>query len=280
MQILDSIAPLAETADVWFLDIWGVLHNGKQPHANAVDAGIAFREKGGSVILVSNSPRPRAGVIRQLNDIGVDHAAYDDVVTSGDVSRALIKAQAPGPMLHIGPGRDAPLFDALDVDLASAADAKVAVCSGLYDDEIETPADYALLLEILVRRDMPMICANPDVKVERGGKIIYCAGAIAQLYEKMGGRVSYAGKPYPPIYESALALAGSLRNEEIDSSKILAIGDGAATDIRGASQAGIRSVFIASRIHVDADEDLDAAAAKLFSDLDLKPVALMPALVW
>lgn len=280
MQVLSSIAPLADTADVWFMDIWGVLHNGRAPYAGAVDAGIHFREQGGTVILVSNSPRPRAGVIRQLNEIGVDHASYDDVVTSGDVSRALIQAQAPGPMLHIGPERDRPLFDALGVDLTTAADAKVAVCSGLYDDETETPGDYAALLEDLCRRSVPMICANPDLKVERGGRIIYCGGAIAEAYEKLGGSVAYAGKPFAPIYESALEMAAGLRGDAVDKGRIMAIGDGAATDIRGASAAGIRSVFISSKVHVESGEDLGDAAERLFAGLDMKPVALMTALVW
>lgn len=280
MNVLDSILPLADTADVWFMDIWGVLHNGRQPYAGAVHAGIEFRKRGGTVLLVSNSPRPRQGVIRQLHDIGVDPAAYDDVVTSGDVSRSLISERAPAPMLHIGPDRDKLLFDGLGATLADADTAAVAVCSGLYDDETETPADYAPLLADLKARDVPMICANPDVQVERGGKIIYCAGAIAAAYEKLGGTTAYAGKPFPPIYESAVAMASALRNATVDKSRILAIGDGPGTDIRGASRANIRSVFIASRVHIEDNESLGEAADRLFADFDLKPVALMQELVW
>ena len=135
MQLLSSIAPLAPSADVWFLDIWGVLHNGQKPFAACVEACMNFRKAGGHVLLVSNSPRPRAGVIKQLDDIGIDRGAYDDVITSGDVSRALICEAAGAPILHIGPKRDLPLFDGLGVTFSDAANAEVAVCSGLYDDE-------------------------------------------------------------------------------------------------------------------------------------------------
>lgn len=280
MQVLSSIAALADAADVWFMDIWGVLHNGREPFSGAVAACRRFRNQGGTVLLVSNSPRPRAGVVTQLNAIGVDPTAYDDVVTSGDVSRSLIKARAPGPMLHIGPDRDRPLFDGLGVVLSEIGSAKIAVCSGLYNDETETPADYAALLSTLKRRDVPMICANPDIKVERGDTFIYCGGAIAEAYEKIGGTVAYAGKPFPPIYESAFEAAARIRGAAIDRARVLAVGDGPETDIRGASRAGISSVFISSRVHVASDEELGAAADRIFENFELKPVALMPALAW
>lgn len=280
MQLLNSIAPLAREADVWFLDIWGVLHNGHKPFAGAVDACQTFRKGGGHVVLVSNSPRPRPGVIRQLDDIGVSRDAYDDVITSGDVSRALIGRAAGAPLLHIGPTRDRPLFEGLDVAFADADVADVAVCSGLYDDETETTANYAAVLAQLRARDVPMICANPDIKAERGGKLIYCAGAIADAYEKIGGRVQYAGKPHAPIYVSALEIAARLSGGEVDKGRVLAIGDGALTDIRGASLAGIRSVFVASGVHVARGVSVSDAADGLFADEPLKPVALMTALVW
>lgn len=280
MQLLTSIAPLAPEADVWFLDIWGVLHNGHKPFAGAVDACQTFRRGGGHVVLVSNSPRPRPGVIKQLDDIGVARDAYDDVITSGDVSRALITQAAETPLLHIGPKRDLPLFDGLDATFADVSVAGVAVCSGLYDDETETPADYAALLTELRARDVPMICANPDIKAERGGKLIYCAGAIAEAYEKLGGQVQYAGKPHAPIYTSAIAIAGRLNGGDVAQSRVLAIGDGVATDIRGASAAGIRSVFVASGVHVGRGVSVADAADALFASEPQKPIALMTALVW
>jgi HAD superfamily hydrolase (TIGR01459 family) len=280
MQLLTSIAPLGETADVWFLDIWGVLHNGHKPFAGAIEACRTFRKAGGHVVLVSNSPRPRAGVIRQLDEIGVDRQAYDDAITSGDVSRALISAAADAPLLHIGPQRDLPLFDGLNARFSDAETAAIAVCSGLFDDEMETPADYAALLAKLRARDVPMICANPDMKAGRGGKIIYCAGAIADAYERLGGRVRYAGKPHQPIYFAAMEIAARLTGVEVDKSRVLAIGDGVATDIRGASNAGIRSVFVASGVHVGHGVSVLDAAEVLFANEPQKPVALMTALVW
>lgn len=279
MQLLSSIAPLAPEADVWFLDIWGVLHNGHKPFAGAVDACQTFRRAGGHVVLVSNSPRPRPGVIRQLDDIGVARDAYDDVITSGDVSRALIGA-AVGPVYHIGPKRDLPLFDGLDVTLSDADGARVAVCSGLFDDETETPENYASILSALKTRDVPMICANPDIKAERGGKLIYCAGAIADAYERIGGAVEYAGKPHGPIYVAALEIASRLAGRAVDASQVLAIGDGVATDIRGASRAGIKSVFVASGVHVPRGMSVSDAADALFASEPGKPIALMTALVW
>lgn len=280
MQLLTSIAPLASEADVWFLDIWGVLHNGHKPFAGAVDACQTFRRGGGHVVLVSNSPRPRPGVIRQLDEIGVARDAYDDVITSGDVSRALIAKAAEALIMHIGPKRDLPLFDGLDVRFADASGAGVAVCSGLFDDESETPADYADVLAELCRRDVPMICANPDIKAERGGKLIYCAGAIAQAYEMLGGKVEYAGKPYAPIYASALEIAGRLTNGDVAKNRVLAIGDGVSTDIRGATAAGMRSVFVASGVHVARGVSVVDAADVLFANEPQKPIALMTALVW
>jgi HAD superfamily hydrolase (TIGR01459 family) len=280
IPLLTSIAPLAETADIWLLDIWGVLHNGIKPFAACVDACITFRKAGGTVILVSNSPRPRASLIKQLNGIGVDPASYDDAITSGDVSRNLIRHASDQPILHIGPARDLPLFDGLGITLVKAVQAETAVCSGLYDDETETPDDYREMLTALRARNVTMICANPDVKAERGGKIIYCAGAIAQAYADMGGSVCYAGKPYAPIYDAALEIAARLRGGTVETARVLAIGDGVATDIRGASNAGIRSVYIASGVNLARGVRLEDAAKTLFTNEAVAPIAVMPALVW
>ncbi len=277
-----SIAPLAGECDVWFLDIWGVLHNGVKPYASTIDACTRFRGKGGTVVLVSNAPRPAGSVISQLNRIGVDTAAYDSVVTSGDVSIALVEAARDKKIFHIGPERDRGLFaDLPHPPSASEADCDVAVCTGLYDDETETPANYRDILGALRSRDVPMICANPDQTVERGGRIIYCAGAIASIYEASGGQVSYAGKPYLPIYDMALLRAADLRRSNIDKARILAIGDGVSTDIEGAGRFGIRSVYVASGVHVCIGESLTNAAARLFNGAAYPPpIAVMSALAW
>jgi len=280
IPVLQSIAPLAATSDLWFVDIWGVMHNGVRPFASSVAACEAFREQGGTVLLVTNSPRPRESVGRQLDGIGVAQSAYDGIVSSGDVSRSLIEAWAGQPILHIGPERDLPVFSGLRAKPgATADDAAVAVCTGLYDDETETPADYTGMLKKLRARGIPMICANPDEKVERGSRIVYCAGAIARAYEALGGEVSFAGKPFKPIYDLALDIGSKLRGNAVTKDRVLAIGDGVATDIAGAGNVGIRSVFIASGVHVSNGEDIGNAAARLFSTAPSSPVAVMNAFV-
>ncbi|CCB64214.1 MULTISPECIES: TIGR01459 family HAD-type hydrolase [unclassified Hyphomicrobium] len=282
IPVLSSIAPFAETSELWFVDIWGVMHNGVRPFASSVAACEAFRKRGGTALLVTNSPRPRESVGKQLDSIGVSRDAYDGIVSSGDVSRSLIDAWAGRPILHIGPSRDLPIFAGLKAQPgATLEDAEVAICTGLYDDETETPDSYATILEKLRARDVPMICANPDLKVERGGRIIYCAGAIAAAYTALGGTVSYAGKPYQPIYDLALKIGAEKRGAVVGKDRVLAIGDGVATDIAGAAAFGIRSVFIASGISVRADETMDHAARRLFAnDSAAKPVAVMKDFVW
>lgn len=275
---IHKIADLGLEADVWFLDIWGVLHNGVKPYASAVAACEAFRDQGGKVILVSNSPRPRDGVGRQLDSIGVARTAYDAILTSGDVSRVLIAGFEGQPVLHIGPERDIPVFAGTGVELADANEAVCIVCTGLFDDETEIPHDYVTRLQALQRRHLPMICVNPDKTVERGGRIIYCAGALAEEYEKLGGNVAYAGKPFAPIYEEAFHIAARLMGGALEKSRILAIGDGVKTDIKGALDNGIAAIYVASAVHAKGGETLADAAARLFPDAGKRPVAVMAAL--
>lgn len=281
IPLISSIAPFASSSDLWFVDIWGVMHNGVRPFASSVAACEAFRMQGGTLLLVTNSPRPHDSVARQLDSIGVARSAYDGIVSSGDVSRSLIDAWAGRRILHIGPERDLPIFIGLRaVPGASADDAEVAVCTGLFDDETETPDHYSALLQTLKARNVPMICANPDLKVERGGRIIYCAGAIAAAYVALGGTVSYAGKPFRPIYDLALRTGSELRRGEVSKDRVLAIGDGVGTDIAGAANFGIRSVFIASGVHVGSDELLPEAAGRLFPSDMPQPVAVMKSFSW
>ena len=280
MPELKSIAPLSAATRVWFLDIWGVLHNGVRPFAGAVTACQKFREQGGIVILVSNSPRPRDGVKRQLDQIGVAPSAYDAIVTSGDVSRGLITAYSGRSVFHLGPERDSAIYDGTGALPVASGHADAIVCTGLFDDDRETPADYTDRLASFKARGLPMICVNPDQTVERGGRIVYCAGALAAAYEKLGGTVSYAGKPYAPIYAEAERVAASLAGSPVAKANILAIGDGVKTDILGAARAGIRSVYIASAVHAHANETLAHAAARLFPDPALAPIGVMNGLRW
>jgi len=274
IPLIDSIAPLAAGTRAWLVDIWGVVHNGVVPFADACAACTRYREQGGLVVLVSNSPRPHDSVAAQLDGIGVPRTSWDAIVTSGDVARTLIARYAGRPILHIGPERDLATLAGLDLVRVAADAAEAIVCTGLYDDERETPDDYAALLATWRERNLPMICANPDVTVERGGRIIYCAGAVARAYAALGGAVEYAGKPYLPIYDLTFKTLEKLAPGSSDKAGLIAIGDGIGTDIAGAANAGIRSVFVASGVHVKGG--LDAAAIEtLFPPGAPRPIAAM-----
>jgi len=284
IPVLSSIAGLAGGYDAWLGDIWGVLHNGERPFPGALDACRRFREAGGIVVLISNSPRPRSAVEAQLAHIGVPAECYDAVVTSGDTTRELM-ARRPGErVFHLGPARDKPLIEGLDVVLDDVEGAEYVLCSGLYDDMRETPDDYAELLARLMSRELLMICANPDLMVEKGDALIYCAGALAAAYEKLGGKVIYTGKPHKPIYDMALAYITKKKGAPAGRSKILCIGDGVKTDIAGAAAAGLDALFIASALHIDganSDAPLDADMLNaLFYESGIKPVAAQKRLMW
>lgn len=279
IPLITSIRPCAETATAWLVDIWGVMHNGVRPFPLACDACERFRQQGGIVLLLSNSPRPRDGVAQQLDRIGVPRASWDLIVSSGDIARTMIERYAGRPVLHLGPVRDLAIFEGLSVERVGADRADVIVCTGLFDDECETPADYAETLAACAKRHLPMICANPDIEVERDGRIVFCAGALARAYENVGGKVDYAGKPYLPIYERAFAMLQTMRPGAGERSQLLAIGDGVRTDIAGAAAAGVRSIFVTSGLHVAGGLDAGSLEA-LFSASTARPIAAMTKLAW
>ena len=234
--------------DVVLSDVWGVVHNGVAAFQHSCQALAAARHAGATVVLITNSPRPAPGVIEQLKALGVSDDTYDRIVTSGDVTRHLI-AEGPKKIFLLGPERDMPLFDGLDVEVVSADEAEAIVCTGFFDDEKEVPEDYTDMLTAWVKRDVPFICANPDLVVERGHKIIPCAGAVAAYYEQLGGKSRIAGKPHFPIYDASLAAAREVRGD-FDKAKVLAIGDGMPTDVRGALSQGLDLLYISAGIHV------------------------------
>ena len=279
IPILSSIADLAAGSDAWIVDIWGVMHNGARAFEAAGAACRRFREQGGIVVLLSNAPRPFSAVIGQMSGLGVDPGAYDEGVTSGDATRGMIEPWAGKPLLHIGPQRDLGLFDGLDVRLVAAEAAEAIVCSGLYDDTKETPASYGTLFERLAARRLPMICANPDLVVERGDKLVYCAGSLAAAYAAKGGEVAYAGKPHLPIYERTFAVIDRLKGTSVPKARILAIGDGLDTDLMGAHVAGLRSVLIASAVHLPGGLDAKTLG-ELFAERPFAPIAALQALAW
>jgi HAD superfamily hydrolase (TIGR01459 family) len=279
IPIQSSISAAAPDSLAWLVDIWGVLHNGARAFPAACEACRTFRGKGGIVVLISNAPRPFTAVVPHLTSLGVPADAYDTGVTSGDVTRGLLEAWRGRRVLHIGPERDLGIFTGLGITLAAAEGAEAVVCSGFYDDTKETPADYADLFEGLLARRLPMICANPDIKVERGGELVWCAGALAADYQAKGGEVVYAGKPYLPIYQRALGIIDALAGRPVNKDGVLAIGDGLETDLRGAHAAGLPSVFIASAIHAPGGLSADVLR-DLFAARPFAPVAALPALAW
>ncbi len=253
MQALSAAHP------VWFCDVWGVVHDGVHPNTATIATLRRHRAAGGSVLLLTNSPRSAAGVARQLDSIGVPRAAWDGIVTSGDVTRSLMAAVPGGRLHHIGPARDLSLFEGLDVRRVALVDADAVICTGLFHDDRETPADYAATLAAMKARNLTMICANPDRMVRRGAHLIFCAGALAEAYAALGGRVEMAGKPFTPIYDLAMAEAARLRGAAVSKDMVLAIGDGPDTDIKGAADHGLAVVLVADGV-IDASAGLAAVA--------------------
>lgn len=276
-----GLRDLADGHGLLVCDIWGVVHNGVAAFPAAADALCRYRAAGGLVVMLSNAPRPNGSVAAQLQALGLPRDAWDRIVTSGDLSRARIAARPGIGLHHLGPARDLPLFEGLDAPRVSIADAAYAVCTGLDDDERETAEDYRERLMELAARDLPMICANPDLVVDRGGRLIPCAGAIAALYAQLGGRVEHTGKPGRAIYEATLAVAAELG---WTGGNILAVGDAFATDIRGAAAMGWSSLMIAQGIHAHElcgpaglDPDMLAQAARRHG---VVPDHAMERLVW
>ena len=293
-RIVRQIVGLSEISnryDVILCDIWGVVHNGLSAFPQASAALAAFRRRGGAVILVSNAPRPSEPIFSQLSKLGVTRDAFDEIVTSGDVTIGLVVDRIDEPVLHIGPARDLSLLAAAakaagrEPERASIEGAAYALCTGLRDDTTESLESYDAELAIMARRNLLMICANPDLIIHRGTAMIPCAGALAQRYEAIGGKVIYAGKPYSPIYDRAFDLAARSLGAPVERRRLLAIGDGMRTDIAGAANAGIDALLVTQGIHRDAlhgsrssPEADPVDLGRLCSDFGLWPDAAMSAL--
>lgn len=289
---LSGLAEIADRYDAILCDIWGVLHNGERSFPAADAALREARARGKAVVLITNAPRPHGEVEAQLAALGIDADAYDQVVTSGDVCAQAIAARAPGRPVHIGPARDLPIFTAAaeltlsEVAPVAIADADFAVCTGLVDDTVETPADYEATLAACRAKNLPMICANPDLVVYRGEQLVYCAGALAERYEELGGTVEQAGKPYAPIYRLAIGALERALKRPLDIDKIVAIGDAFHTDIAGAANLGLDSVLITTGIHRFDLHGADLGAldreafAQFVDNHGLSPVYALERLGW
>jgi HAD superfamily hydrolase (TIGR01459 family) len=280
-DIIGSLDDVSKAYSAILCDVWGVVHNGEWHFPEAASALARAREAGIPVVLITNSPRRSADVLAQMTAIGVPPDAYDRVVTSGDVTRDLI-AEGPRKIFHIGADRDFTLYEGLDVELVEEFEASGVVCTGLFDDEVEKPEDYTDLLRRLRARNLPFICANPDIVVERGERLIWCAGALARDYAQLGGRTLIAGKPHAPIYDVAMKEIAEFLGRPVERSQVLAIGDGMMTDVKGAADNGFAVLYVSGGIHArDYGEALQPDPAKLAAFLDrhgYRPVAVIPRL--
>jgi HAD superfamily hydrolase (TIGR01459 family) len=288
-SLTDHFATLAPRYDAVLSDVWGVVHNGIEATPPAGEALVRFREKGGAVSLISNAPRPGAQVIKMLDRMGVPRGAYDAIVTSGDVTRNMVAQRAGEPFFLIGPERDHTIFTGLDAPFSTVEAAKYVVCTGLFDDETETAESYRDLLGQLRARNLFFLCANPDIVVERGEKLVYCAGALADAYAALGGEVYYAGKPHRPLYDMALAEVNRARAERslgatVALDRVLAIGDSVRTDLTGANNLGVDCLFVTAGIHAEEfghrDDPDPAAIAKMFAAAGKAPMAVTRKLMW
>jgi HAD superfamily hydrolase (TIGR01459 family) len=281
LHFVERLRDLVDGVEVVLSDIWGVVHNGLESFPEACAALRSYRDQGGTVILITNAPRPADSVQRQLRKLGVADDTYDAIVSSGDLTRHYV-ADHPGRKLYwLGPERDNSIYRGLDPVLSPLEEADYIVCTGLLDDETESAEDYREMMLQARERKLTLICANPDIVVERGDRLIYCAGAIAELYRELGGDVIFYGKPHQPIYERAMALAAKRRGHAIQRERVLAIGDSVRTDLAGAHGFGIDCLFVTRGIHSEEFEGVDqldpASVKELFGH---PPKALMRELKW
>jgi len=283
IPLATGLASLGERYRALVCDIWGVVHNGAAAHPAACEALIRFRRGGGVVTLLTNAPRLPDDVVVQMRTLGAPDGIFDAIVTSGALTRELLLARGITAVHHIGPDRDLGLYEGTPIGLVGPEAAEVVVCTGLHDDTVETPEDYRSRLEACLARGLMMICANPDIVVERGGDLIWCAGAVARLYQDLGGAVHQVGKPFQPAYAAALA-AIAAAGGPTDRRAVLAVGDALATDMRGAADHAIDALFVIGGIHQEEfgprerpDPHLISAR---FASEGLSAVAAMPALVW
>ena len=281
LRFVERLRDLIDDVDVVLSDIWGVVHNGLEAFPEACEALRNYRSRGGTVILITNAPRPADSVQRQLRKLGVADETYDAIVSSGDLTRLYVAAHPGRKLFWLGPQRDTSIHRGLDPLLAPLKEADYIVCTGLLDDETETAEDYRPMMLQARERKLTLICANPDIVVERGDRLIYCAGAIAELYRELGGEVIFYGKPHRPIYERAIELAAERQGHAVALSRVLAIGDSVRTDLAGAHGFGIDCLFVTRGIHAEDFEGIDqldpASVKELFGH---PPRALIRDLRW
>src|ERR1700710_1376848 len=281
LRFVEKLRDLVGGVEVVLSDIWGVVHNGLEAFPEACEALHTFRAQGGTVIMITNAPRPADSVQRSLRKMGVADETYDAIVSSGDLTRHYVAGHPGRKAFRLGPERHSSIYRGLDPVMVPLEQADYIVCTGPFDDETETAEDYRGMMLQARERKLPLICANPDIVVERGERLVYCAGAIAELYRELGGEVIFYGKPHRPIYERAIELAAERRSHPIQFDRGLAIGDSVRTDLAGAHAFGIDCLFVTRGIHAEEFEGIDqmdpASVKELFGH---PPKALMREFVW
>jgi HAD superfamily hydrolase (TIGR01459 family) len=246
---VSRLSAIIESYDAIISDVWGVLHNGIVATDGAHQALAHARRAGKAVILLTNAPRPPGSIREQLRSLAIPDDSYDAIVSSGGVTRELMSAEGAKPFYHLGPERDRALYAGLAASPAPFEDATYILCTGLFDDETETAEDYRAQLVAARTRGLRLYCANPDLIVERGDRLIPCAGAVADLYESLGGEVSWVGKPRPLVYERVRALIAETLGRMPSARRILCIGDALRTDVAGANAAGHDCIMTLAGIH-------------------------------
>jgi HAD superfamily hydrolase (TIGR01459 family) len=285
-RLISGLSEIAPNHDALICDVWGVIHDGQAHHPAAADALFQFKEQHGPVVLLTNAPRTPEEVAIQCRSYGLPDGCYDAIVSSGGAARDELARRSAAktlPLYYIGPDRDLPMIQGLDIVRAEIDQAEVALAIGLVDDMTETVADYAPRLAAMRARGLTMLCANPDLVVHRGDRLVSCAGALAQAYEAQGGQVIYYGKPHLPVYAAALAAAARAADAagRPGPKRPLAVGDGLLTDIRGANAAKLDVLFIADGVHGEEVEPYSAAhLSTLFARFGAHAATVTRSLKW
>ena len=282
-KILISFSAVAPNYDLILCDVWGVIHNGRRAFDAACEALVKFREGGGRVVLITNAPVPKARVIRYFDPLGVPQAAWDDCASSGDATRHILEAQAEKSYWVYGADggeeHDKFLYQGLPNPRAAGPDADLMLCIGLRDQLNDHPEDYRGELREIVQAGPTMVCANPDIQVRVGDQLMWCAGALARIYEEEGGKVIYPGKPHAAIYSLALEKAaafGPLPQRE----RILAIGDGPVTDMAGANREGLDCLYVGTGLSNQHSDDFAADVGSLMRENGVEATYAMVELAW
>jgi HAD superfamily hydrolase (TIGR01459 family) len=282
---LSGLGSVVSRYDAVISDVWGVLHNGLAANPGAPEALRQARMAGLPVVLLTNAPRPPESIREQLRGFGIADDSYDAIVSSGGVTQSLIEQEGDAPFFHLGPARDIPIFDGLAARPAPLEEARYILCTGLFNDETDAPEEYRPLLEKGVERGLKLYCANPDLVVERGTDLIPCAGALADLYEHMGGTAIWVGKPHPLVYERARAVISELAGRSVPANRIVCIGDAFRTDIAGAVANGHDSIMTLAGIHGHQiglkGADFDRGEfARMIEINNARPTMSMVSLIW